>query len=266
MFRLIIILLFVFFFLVLSQLIRFFLFLYEKICRNERAKYKKDLISLRIVQWAFKVILRVAGLKLDVRGEENVPKKGPVLYVGNHRSDFDIVISYARTPDLCGYVAKKEIEKVPLLRAWMRDLYCLFLNREDPREGMKTILEAIDRVKRGISIAIYPEGTRYDKGVQSLENHSEPLLPFHEGSLKIATKTGCPIIPMVILGSEALFENQKPRVRPAKVILIYGEPILVGELSPEEKKRLGARLRKQMIETYESAAAELCHRGEKGGS
>ena len=77
------------------------------------SKKTMDYSSLRIVQWAFKVIVRLAGIELTVIGEENVPKNIPVLYIGNHRSFFDIVITYARCPRLTGYVAKDSMKKVP---------------------------------------------------------------------------------------------------------------------------------------------------------
>ena len=73
----------------------------------------KDRSSIRIVQWAFRRILFLCGTKITVIGEENVPKNEPVLYIGNHRSYFDVVITYARVPGLCGYISKKEIERIP---------------------------------------------------------------------------------------------------------------------------------------------------------
>ena len=66
----------------------------------------KDKSSLVIVQWAFRVILFFSGVRLDVRGEENIPKDTPVLYIGNHRSYFDIVITYARVPRLTVFISK----------------------------------------------------------------------------------------------------------------------------------------------------------------
>lgn len=117
----------------------------------------RDISSLRIVQWAFKVVIFLSGVKLTVIGEENVPKDQPVLYIGNHRSYFDIVLTYARCPGLTGYVAKKEMLKIPFLSRWMKFLYCLFLDRTDIKAGLKTILTAIDYVKNGISIMIFPE-------------------------------------------------------------------------------------------------------------
>ena len=194
----------------------------------------KDISSLRIIQTVFKFILKVTGADITIIGHENVPKDQAVLYIGNHRSFFDILLTYVLCPDLTGYVAKKEMEPIPLLSTWMRYLHCLFLDRKDIKEGMKTILTAIEKVKSGISICIFPEGTR-NKGTDELE-----LLPFHDGSFKIATKSGCPIIPMAISNAAELFENHFPKIKPCKVVVEYGKPIYPEELSREDKKRLGA--------------------------
>ena len=75
-------------------------------------RHAADISSLRMVQWAFRVILFICGTKVTVIGEENVPKDQAVLYIGNHRSYFDIIITYARCPRLTGYIAKKDMEKV----------------------------------------------------------------------------------------------------------------------------------------------------------
>ena len=198
---------------------------------NPRAK---DISSLRIIQTVFRFILKVTGADITIIGHENVPQNQAVLYIGNHRSFFDILLTYVHCPDLTGYVAKKEMEPIPLLSIWMRYLHCLFLDRKDIKEGMKTILTAIEKVKNGISICIFPEGTR-NKGNDELE-----LLPFHEGSFKIATKSGCPIIPMAISNSAEIFENHFPKIKPCKVVVEYGKPIYPEQLSKEDKKRLGA--------------------------
>lgn len=97
------------------------------------------------------------GVHLTVEGKEHVPTDQAVLYIGNHRSIFDIVITYAQCPNLTGYISKDGVNKVPLLGIWMRRLYCLFLDRKDLKQGLKTILTAIDQVKSGISICIFPE-------------------------------------------------------------------------------------------------------------
>lgn len=208
-------------------------------------KFNMDLksrSSLAIVKWAFKGVLFLAGTKVIVKGEENVPKDEPVLYIGNHRSYFDIVITYIRVPGLTGYIAKKEMLKWPLLVNWMRNLHCLFLDRKDVKQGLKTILTAIDKVKEGISICIFPEGTR------NKVNHT--FMEFHEGSFKIAAKTGCAIVPMSIYNSADVFEDHLPWIRKTTVLLEYGKPIYVKDLPKEDQKRAGAYTQNIIKEMY----------------
>ncbi len=202
----------------------------------------KSRSSLAIVNWAFRCVAFLSGTKLIVKGRENIPDDRAVLYVGNHRSFFDIVLTYPLVKGPTGYVAKKEMEKVPLLSIWMKDLHCLFLDRDNIKEGMKTILAAIEKAKSGISICIFPEGTR--------NKTADTFLPFHEDSFKIAEKSGVPIIPMTIVNSAAVFEDHMPKIRKATVVIEYGKPIDVSALSREEKKNLGASVKSVIEETY----------------
>ena len=211
MIRLIFVVLFLILFLILSLPVMLVEWIIGKVNPNLR-----DYSSLRIVQWAFKVILLLAGVDVTVIGEEHIPDE-PVLYIGNHRSFFDVPITYSRCRRLTGFVSKKELEKVPLLSNWMRFLYCLFLDRDNVRSGLKTILTAIEQVKNGISIFIFPEGTR-NKGEEL------SVLPFHDGSFKIAEKTGCPVIPVSINNSVQILEAHFPIIRKTHVVLEYGEP------------------------------------------
>lgn len=202
----------------------------------------KNKSSVAIVNWAFRVCLFLAGTSVTVIGEENVPKDVPVLYIGNHRSYFDILITYIRVPRPTGYIAKKEMLRYPLLSNWMKNLHCLFLDRKDIKQGLKTILTAIEKVKSGISICIFPEGTR--------NRVNDTFMEFHEGSFKIAEKTGCPIIPMSINNSAQIFEDHIPKIKKAHVVLEYGKPIYPAELSKEERKHLGVYTQNIIKETY----------------
>ncbi len=202
----------------------------------------KSKSSLAIVNWAFRMILRVTGVKVIALGEENVPKDTSVLYVANHRSYFDILLTYVRVPRLTGYVSKKEMERYPLLRNWMRNLHCLFLDRGNIKEGLKTILAGVEKVKQGISITIFPEGTR--------NKVADTFLPFHDGSFKIAEKGGVPVIPITIVNSAGIFEDHFPKVKKATVILSYGEPIYINELDKETKKNIGSHVSNLISEEY----------------
>lgn len=208
----------------------------------------KDRSSLTIVNWAFRCCLFLAGTSVTVLGEENVPSDTAVLYVANHRSYFDILLTYVRVPRPTGYVAKKEMLRYPLLVNWMKNLHCLFLDRDNIKEGLKTILHGVEEVKSGISICIFPEGTR--------NKVQDTFLPFHEGSFKIAEKAHCPIIPIAINNSAGVFEDHLPRMKPAHVVIEYGQPILMSELSKEEKRRVG-QIAKQQIEAMYTKNKEL---------
>lgn len=198
---------------------------------------------MRIVQFGLKGVLFCAGTRTTVIGMENIPKDEPVLFVGNHKSYFDVIISYAKMPNITGFVAKKEIEKVPLLRVWMRYVKCLFLDRKNMKEGLKTILKGIDYMKNGISLVIFPEGTR--------NSFEDGMLPFKEGSLKFAEKSGCKIIPMVQNNTAECMEKHMPKIKKTHTVLEFCEPIDLKTLSPEDRKFAGAYIQKIIQATYD---------------
>ena len=196
-------------------------------------------IAQKFVQWGFRFITFFAGMKRVVLGLENVPKDTAVLYVSNHRSIADIPMAYITVPNLMGFVAKIETKKAPFLSWWMVLVNCLFLDRSDMRAGLQMMLDGIDSIKQGYSIFIAPEGTR---------NHGKELLPFKEGSLKMADKTNCPIIPVAISGTDDIFENSAPWVKSATCVIEYGVPIYPDQLTREERKTMGAYCRDVITE------------------
>lgn len=197
---------------------------------NRRAMHAS---SQKIVVAALKVILFLSGTKLTTIGVENVPKDEAVLYVANHRSIFDIVISYVTLPNLTSFISKIETKKIPFLRTWMGFLQCIFIDRDNIRQGLTVVLKAIEQVKDGYSIFISPEGTR---------NHGTELLPFKAGSFKIAEKAGCAIIPVSINNTDAVFENQFPWIRKASVVIEYGKPIYPNDLDREQLKTINTHV------------------------
>lgn len=204
---------------------------------------KKQTIALALVQWGFRVILKCcSATKTTILGYDRIPKDQAVLYVGNHRSYFDILIIYSLVPGLTGFVAKKEMEKIPFLSTWMRLVNCLFLDRKDMKQGLKAILEGIEKLKSGISICIFPEGTR-NRNEDELD-----MLPFKEGSLKMAEKSGCLIIPVAMNHNAEIFESHFPKVKSVHTVIEFGEPIDPKLLDKEQKKFLGAYTRERILE------------------
>lgn len=209
----------------------------------------KDKISQKTIQWAFGVCLNLSGVRVDYIGTDNIPMEGSFLYVANHKSFFDIPLTYVRFPRPTGYVAKIEMEKYFLLSNWMRNIHCLFLDRENVKEGMKMILNGIEKIKSGISICIFPEGTRCDD--------PDNFLPFHEGSFRMAEKAKCPVIPVSITNSRALWEDHFPAIRSSHIIIEFGKPIHLEELSKENRKFLGAYVQKEIKKMYDKNKAMI---------
>lgn len=199
--------------------------------------------SWKIIQWAFTACLFIAGVNYTVIGKENVPTDTAVLYVGNHRSYFDILLTQIQTPRPTGYVAKVEMLRYPLLLNWMKNIHCTFLDRNDLKKGMQTIKDNIELLNQGVSIAVFPEGTR--------NKTDAVLLPFHNGSLKMAEKSGCPIVPVTLTRTNEIFEDHMPKLVPTRVTLEYHAPIYMADMSREEKKNLSQSIQDWMTETYE---------------
>ena len=121
-------------------------------------------------------------------------------------------------------------------------IHCLFLDRSDIKQGLQMILTGCEEIKSGTSICIFPEGTR-----GNTESELE-LGEFHNGSFKMATKTGCPIIPLSISGSREILEAHFPKIRGTHVTVTYGKPIIPGELTKEEKKEIGNYTKNILLE------------------
>ena len=202
----------------------------------------KDRASKAIVGWAFRCVTFFAGTKIIVKGLENIPSDSAALFVGNHRSYFDIVLTYYLFPGITGYVAKKEMLRYPLLKDWMKNIHCLFLDRDNIKEGLKTILAGVEEVKNGISMCIFPEGTRNDGEELS-------MLPFHSGSFKIAEKSGCAIVPISLNNTHTMFEQHIPRIEKTHVVIEYGKPIYPKELDKETRKRIAPYCQEIIQET-----------------
>lgn len=232
---------FVLVFLIVFFIISIPLYLVELILKRFN-RHAMAASSQAIVATGFRIVLFISGVKRTVIGVENIPKDEAVLYISNHRSYFDIITSYVYLPNLTGYMAKKEIGKIPFLSYWMHFIQCLFLDRNDIKQGLKTILKGIEQIKAGYSVFIAPEGTR---------NQGKEMLPFREGSFKIAEKTGCAIIPVAITNTDAVFEKHMPRIRPAHVIIEFGKPIYPNELDKEQRKFLGSYVQNIIKDTLE---------------
>ncbi len=202
----------------------------------------KDRATKAMIQWIFRVLVWGTGSKVTVLGRENIPKDRSALFIGNHRNIFDIIATYPHMPRITGYVAKDTLNSIPVFNVWARNIHCLFFNRNDLKEGMKMILNGIAMLKKGESVFVFPEGTR-NKNEQEL-----PLLPFHDGSFRMAVKSGCPVVPVAITNMAAVWDGHSPRITPAHIIIEYGVPVETASLSKDQQKKIGSHVRELLEE------------------
>jgi 1-acyl-sn-glycerol-3-phosphate acyltransferase len=193
--------------------------------RKHRTREEADEYLAKVVKDWSNFVLKVAGLNLTVIGKENIPSE-PCLFVGNHQSNFDIPAILANTDRLTGAIAKKDMERIPIMSSWMREIHSVFMDRENPREALKAISEGVENLKNGYSMIIFPEGTR---------SRSNNMAEFKKGSMRLAIKAGVPIVPITIYDTYKAMEGNNGKVRKANAKLIIDKPIYIDGMSKEEK-------------------------------
>lgn len=167
--------------------------------------------------WARRLI-RLAGGRIHVKGKEHLSHNEPVLIVSNHQGNFDIPVLLGYLGFNFGFISKIEVKKIPLIKSWMAHMGCVFMDRKDRRQAVKSIRAGAEALKDGRNLVIFPEGTRSKGG---------PVDAFKKGSFKLATKSGVAILPVTIDGSHNMMEANGNKMTPADVTLTISEPIRV---------------------------------------
>ena len=227
------------------------LFIYISILYLPIIAMKDERIGVKLarkkLRWLSRIVLKSLGVKLRViyKNRKNInalEREKGIIFVCNHQSNLDIPVIVSALHIDVGFVAKKEMKSWPFFNIWMKRSKCVFLNRENPREGIKDIKEAVKVVKDGYPIVIFPEGERTLDG---------EILRFKKGSFKLATETNGIIVPLTLKGT---FDIQKrgewKMKRNQLVTIIVGEPIYVDSLSNDEIKELSTKVREVIEENY----------------
>jgi 1-acyl-sn-glycerol-3-phosphate acyltransferase len=194
---------------------------------RKRSPEKAEIYAFRRSQKIAKYVLKVTKTSMEVSGVENIPKENCV-FIANHQAIFDgfALLAYIDKP--FGFIAKKEIQKIPLVSSWLKSIGSIYMNRQSPRESIKTIQEGVEKINAGHSMMIFPEGTRSLKSKMN---------SFKKGSMKLAIKSKVPIVPITIDGSYNVLEVGT-KVTGNKVKMVIHKPIYVNSLSKEEEQDL----------------------------
>lgn len=180
--------------------------------------------------------LNIIGIDLDVTGKDNIPNE-PCVFIGNHSSILDIPIILYSSNKKMGFIAKKELLKTPFIGYWIKRSGSVPIDRENPKSAIKSINDGVENLKNGYSLGIFPEGTRNKEG---------KVGEFKRGSLKLATKSKVPIVPVSIDRASRSFEDNK-KFKPNKIKVVYGKPIYTNSLSKEDEKLLMNNIRNTII-------------------
>lgn len=221
---------------------------YDQLKKAQAARQAGDLEEVRrltdlhVDHWC-RTLLKLAGVKVEVTGQENVPQ-GPVVYVANHRSYYDIPLVLTCLDRPNGILAKAETRKIPLVNQWMDLLGCVYVDRGDVRASVKALGEATAWVKAGNSFVIFPEGTR-NKGAEGT------TLEFKPGAFRVALKSGAPVVPVAISHSRDIMENNHMLMHPARVRVTILPSITLEGMDKEAQKQLPQQVREKIMEVLE---------------
>ncbi len=193
-----------------------------------------------------RICLFLAGLKIEVKGSENIPPDGPAIYVSNHQSNFDIPIIYSGLPIPFNWLAKKELFKIPLFGLGMKRNGNIPIDRSNRKTTIHSIIIAAQRIKEGTSVVIFPEGTRTPDG---------DLQEFKKGALLIAAKAQVPVVPIVIHGSYIIQPKDRWRIEPGTVVLEILPPLPTNDLKTRDIDQLTEKIHRLIAASLQGASA-----------
>ncbi len=196
--------------------------------------------------WA-RIILWVAGIRVRVRGIENIDPSLPRIYMTNHASYFDIFTVLAHLPVDFKFIMKEELMRIPVFGHATRRAGYIGIARQDPRRAAASIAEAAKRIASGASVLIFPEGTRSEDG---------SLLPFKKGGFTLAMKSGCDIVPVAIIGSHRIVKKGYYRINKGAIELAFGRPISVSGFSKRNMEDLMSLVKKAMEDLLSDSSLE----------
>lgn len=188
--------------------------------------------------------LRLSGCRVRVGGREHLRSDETYLFVSNHRSFLDTasIFYYAGDGRRIGLLAKKELLKVPILGYGMSYVNIMAIDRSNRQRAIETVRAATERIKSGISFAVFAEGTRARPG---------QLLPFKKGAFYMARDAGVRIVPVAIKNSDTLMGKGTGTARPGTIELVFLPPVSTHGLVDEDITRLSINVRQMIADELE---------------
>jgi 1-acyl-sn-glycerol-3-phosphate acyltransferase len=184
-----------------------------------------------------RLLCRIANIRVQVEGGSQLDPAKTYIFVGNHCSMADIMTFQGYISHDFRWIAKKELFAIPIFGPAMRAVDFISIDRSHGREAMKSLTEAAERIAKGSSVILFPEGTR------SPDGH---LQPFKTGAVMLALKAGVEVVPVGFNGTHQVLPKGKLISRGGKVILRIGAPMSVSNFKAKDKQELAALLQQRV--------------------
>jgi 1-acyl-sn-glycerol-3-phosphate acyltransferase len=190
--------------------------------------------------WA-RIILFLSGVKVEVKGVENVLMDRPQIFMSNHQSGFDIFIVLAFVPGQFRWIAKKELFRIPVFSQAMKKAGYIEIDRQRHEKAMESLKVAAQKIREGKSVMSFPEGTRSKDG---------RIKTFKQGMFHLALEAGVPIVPITIIGASEIMPKRSLKINPGKITMVIDKPIDVSPYTPETRHELISRVRSVIVSNF----------------
>lgn len=187
---------------------------------------QRDRLAERMTVKICRVLISLTGSTVQIEGLENVPTQGAVLFVSNHQGHLDSLVIHGYINKPKGFVSIVEILKIPFISHWMKCIQSAFIDRNDPRQATVAVSQAVETLKSGHSMVVFPEGKLSD---------GSQVGDFNKGWLRLATKSGVPIVPISIDGTYKAFAKDGKTIRPADIRCVVAPPVSTANLSKADE-------------------------------
>ena len=197
----------------------------------------------KIARFWGKSILMVSRIKVSVQGYSNIDPALPYIYMPNHQSNFDIPVLLGHLKVQFRWLAKIELFKIPIFGRAMRKAGYISIDRYNRESAIKSLKVAANKIKSGVSVLIFPEGTRSRDG---------DILPFKKGGFVLAIDSGVPIVPVVITGTRSIMTKGKFRVNEGQVNMVIHKPIDTSAYTRDTKSALMENVRRVIVDDFKN--------------
>jgi 1-acyl-sn-glycerol-3-phosphate acyltransferase len=197
----------------------------------------------RIGQLWGRAVLFGSRVHVTVKGLGRISTSQSYVYMSNHQSNFDIFVLLGCLPVQFRWLAKAELFKIPIFGRSMRECGYISIDRSDRQSAIQSLNSAADAIRGGVSVMIFPEGTRSRDG---------SIRPFKKGGFVLAIESGVPIVPVVIHHTFAVMSRNSLRISPREVVLEILEPVDTAAVTYRDKDVLMNRVRSRICEAFEA--------------